>query len=59
MILLPPEMKRDVNIAELKMSAVQAAKRDGGGVDTNILTMNGGIGIEAATSMRLMTTQRG
>jgi hypothetical protein len=59
MLLLPPAMKRYVNIAEVKMSALQTAKRDGGVVDTTILTMNGGIGIEAATRMRFVTTQRG
>jgi hypothetical protein len=43
----------------LNVSMVKSETRDKGGIDAATLAKNWGIGIEAATRTRLVTTQRG
>jgi hypothetical protein len=53
------ELKHNVNIADLNVPSIHATMRDKGGADVATLAKNFGIGIEAATRTRLVTTQRG
>jgi hypothetical protein len=53
------EITVHVHISEVNMSSLTNDMRDGGGVDVATLANNFGIGIEADTRTRLMTTQKG
>jgi hypothetical protein len=52
-------MTSHVHIFEVNMSILTAEVPNEGGVDVATLANNFGIGIEAATRARLVTTQRG
>jgi hypothetical protein len=49
----------DDNNLNLNVPLVKSEMRDKGGIDAETLAKNWGIGIEAAKSKRLVTTQRG
>jgi hypothetical protein len=53
------EMTSHVRISEVNMSSLTDDMRDGGGVDVATLEKKFDIGIEAAKTTHLVTTQRG